>query len=228
MAGAVPEAGGNVKYLGVARLEDKALLATYRHDRSDINRSNAKVKELMQKGQISASKANSLEFEDGKLHFTSDSSFVYFVGTSQSYPSRSAFQLLNTFSKTFKETYGHLMQTAIEDGLSKKAKLDMKNFATKYDDLQNVDKIASVSKQVDQVKTVMNDNIQIMLQNQQSLENLNETTDMLTKESKAFQKKATTVKRSMWCKNLKMTLILTAIIVVILVIIIASIVSKFK
>eukprot|EP00741_Cyanophora_paradoxa_P005299 tig00000870_g5138.t1 len=219
--------GQNIKYCGVARVDDKVIVASYMQlARGDANRSNAGVKNLLTKGQISARKAGTLEFEDGKLHYTADDSCAYFVSAASNYPSRTAFQMLNKFSKDFKELCGPQIAASAEDGLSKRAKGLLVETCKKFDDLNAVDKISQVSNQVDQVKQVMSNNIQIMLQNQDSLENLNDTTEMLTKESKAFQKKATAVKRSMCLKNAKMTAFIVAIVVIILIIIIVSVIPK--
>mmetsp|Transcript_7501 Transcript_7501/g.12837 ORF Transcript_7501/g.12837 Transcript_7501/m.12837 type:complete len:224 (-) Transcript_7501:111-782(-) len=220
------EPGTNVKYCGAGRLDDRIILASYVYGRADITRSNNGVKGLLSKGQISSSKTGTVPFEDGNLHYISDQTCAFFVSCAVNYPARTAFQFLQQLKTQFSQACGPSIQTAQEGTLTKNARQLMKDLCTKFDDVRNVDKIASVSDQVNKVKEVMSDNIQIMLQNQDQLEHLNESTEMLERESKAFQKKATTVKRTMWCKNLKMTLIIAAIIIIILVIIIASVIPK--
>jgi len=74
----------------------------------------------------------------------------------------------------------------------------------------------------------MNDNITKMVNNQENLENLSDKADKMKTTSNQFKKSATTIKRNMWWKNMKLNLIIAVVVIVILIIIIVPIALKYK
>jgi hypothetical protein len=83
-----------------------------------------------------------------------------------------------------------------------------------------VDKLAAVTKKVDAVKLVMQDNINIALQNCVKLESIEATSEELQQQAGIFKKNAKDLRDKMWWKNMKMKLIIAFIVIAILAIII--------
>eukprot|EP00741_Cyanophora_paradoxa_P005298 tig00000870_g5137.t1 len=201
--------GENVRGIWVARLADGAILAQYAA-KPDANRTQA-IQRLFQERRIGAATSLTLPGTlDGgaRVHFTSGALLAFLVATAPSYPARVAFQLVSRLSKDFTENYGAQVPTATEDSLSRRSRALLSDLAARFEDPAAVDKVTAVSAQVDQARGVMANNIQLMLQNQDSLENLNDTTHMLRDQSRLFVKQAGSVKRSMCCQSAKMTIIL--------------------
>jgi uncharacterized membrane protein len=117
----------------------------------------------------------------------------------------------------------------------------------KYDNLAEVDKLASVTKKVDAVKLVMQDNVDMALQNCVKLEAVEKVrlvyihhglqhtlyvyispyylqqAEELQQQAGVFKRSAHDLKKKMWWQNMKMKLIIAAIVIVILAIIIGVI-----
>lgn len=92
-----------------------------------------------------------------------------------------------------------------------------------YSEIQE-HKTKELFKEIDLVKDTMNNNVQQIMKNTQDLEVLHDKAVDLESQTNLFRKGATTLKRSMLCKNLKMTICIALIIMIVLAIVITIIV----
>ena len=76
-------------------------------------------------------------------------------------------------------------------------------YGKEYDNFTSHDKLAQVSSQVDQVRVVMHDNIQNVLSNTEQMEAVEEKTQHLSEQAKAFRSTGRSLRREMWWKNFK-------------------------
>lgn len=83
--------------------------------------------------------------------------------TAADYPQRTAFRLLADVRAQFDKSYSRQISHAKTSELSKTARPLFAEFADKYQDPAQFDKIANVEQQVDQVKGMMRDNIEAAL-----------------------------------------------------------------
>eukprot|EP01112_Ceratiomyxa_fruticulosa_P014951 TRINITY_DN4341_c0_g1_i1.p1 TRINITY_DN4341_c0_g1~~TRINITY_DN4341_c0_g1_i1.p1 ORF type:complete len:171 (+),score=38.47 TRINITY_DN4341_c0_g1_i1:1119-1631(+) len=89
-------------------------------------------------------------------------------------------------------------------------------------------KTQQVIEQVEEVKGIMHNNIELMLQNHDKVENLQDKTEMMSSNAKQFKRQATAVKRQMWWRNLKLQIIIVLVVLGVLAIIIVPIALKLK
>jgi vesicle-associated membrane protein 7 len=150
------------------------------------------------------------------------------VITGLGYPSRVAIQMLQDLYKQFMDSFGGDCKSAAEGALTKKGKKVLSDCCAKYDDLNKVDKAASLLGKVDGVKASMQSNIANMLKNTEQADALAEKSDQLNEQASVFKKKSGDLRKQMAWKNMKMTLLLGGIIVVILIVILAPLISKLK
>ena len=136
--------------------------------------------------------------------------------------------MLQELYKEFSQKYGSAAKTASENSLTKKAKKTLEQFCKKYEDPSKVDKTAQVLGQVDAVKGTMQGNIANMLKNSEKAENMADKSAQLNEQASVFKKKATVLKKTMWWKNLKMTLLLGGIVLVILIAILLPVIRNAK
>jgi len=95
----------------------------------------------------------------------------------------------------------------------------------------NPNRVHEVQRQVDEVTSIMHDNIDQALANQEKAEDLVDRTDELSSNASMFKKQSTSLKRAMCCQNAKLTFIIIGLvvaIVLIIVIVVAVVVSKNK
>jgi len=91
-----------------------------------------------------------------------------------------------------------------------------------------MDKTKRIQAQVDEVKDVMSENITAARARGENIDDLATKTADLEMGANQFNQNATKVKKNLWYKNMKMTVMLTVIVLVILAIIIGLIVWQMN
>ncbi|KAK9686030.1 hypothetical protein K7432_015282 [Basidiobolus ranarum] len=86
----------------------------------------------------------------------------------------------------------------------------------------NADKVKQVQGEIEQVKDVMVQNIERVLERGERIDLLVDKTDTLNQSAFAFRKRSTALKRSMWWKNTRLMVILGFVILMIIYFFISS------
>ncbi|KAK9068724.1 hypothetical protein SSX86_012839 [Deinandra increscens subsp. villosa] len=93
---------------------------------------------------------------------------------------------------------------------------------------EEIDKIAKVKAQVSEVKGVMLDNIEKVMERGEKVELLVDKTDNLRNQASDFKKQGTKMKRKMWIQNMKIKLIIAGIVLVLILVVILSICNNIR
>ncbi|PWA49629.1 synaptobrevin, Longin-like domain protein [Artemisia annua] len=93
---------------------------------------------------------------------------------------------------------------------------------------EEIDKIAKVKAQVNEVKGVMMENIEKVLDRGEKIELLVDKTDNLRNQANDFKKQGTKMKRKMWIQNMKIKLIVGGIILLLILVIVMSICNSLR
>ncbi|XP_059632204.1 putative vesicle-associated membrane protein 726 [Cornus florida] len=93
---------------------------------------------------------------------------------------------------------------------------------------EEISKLAKVKAQVTEVKGVMMENIEKVLDRGEKIELLVDKTEDLRSQAQDFKHQGTKLKRKMWYQNMKIKLIVLAIIIALILIIVLSICPGFK
>ena len=104
-----------------------------------------------------------------------------------SYPTRCAHVALEELQKQFIAKAGDKATTARDKALDKTCGPLLLKICEKYDNLAEVDKLASVSRKVDSVKLVMQENVDLALQNCVKLESIEKAADDLQQQVIVFE-----------------------------------------
>jgi Synaptobrevin len=223
--------------MSFARLSDRAILASQfstnisSRERSEIENSFFDFLQQADSLASSSRKTKPVSSLGGKLYLLVDQSNKYLFCTCINdtlYPERAAFQLLEEFSSSvlnFQDPSVSLESAAIES-LTRVFKKDMRLLMSKFDSPGNVDKTAQVREKVDQVQSVMQDNVKKMLDNHSNLEGLEEKTDSMSKQANQFLKQSVDLRRQMQMKNLKLKIVLGVVITLIVVWLLSSLFGK--
>ncbi|CCI47368.1 unnamed protein product [Albugo candida] len=224
----------NIKFIGIARATDKAIICCYFHsNKSSMNVDLAectKWKEMYAKvlraptwkTQVTPNARHSLDCDPNKFHFSmSNDELVFAVITVKSYPIRLAFQLIQTLQQEFVPKFATKALSCREHGLDKECKSMVQALATQYDDRTKVDKISEVLHQVDNVKSVMHTNIQVVLSNTEKMEVVEQKTNDLSEQAKVFRNSGRKLRKAMWWKNVKLTIAIGLCAILVIVIILA-------
>ncbi|XP_057812139.1 vesicle-associated membrane protein 721-like [Salvia miltiorrhiza] len=93
---------------------------------------------------------------------------------------------------------------------------------------EEISKFAKVKAQVSEVKGVMMENIEKVLDRGEKIELLVDKTENLHHQAQDFRTTGTQIRRKMWLQNMKIKLIVLAIIVALILIIVLSVCKGFK
>ncbi|KAM0038122.1 putative Longin domain, v-SNARE, coiled-coil domain-containing protein [Helianthus debilis subsp. tardiflorus] len=93
---------------------------------------------------------------------------------------------------------------------------------------EEISKIAKVKAQVSEVKGVMMENIEKVLERGEKIELLVDKTDNLRNQAQDFKKQGTKLKKKMWVENMKVKLIVFSIVAALALVVILSICPGFK
>lgn len=102
------------------------------------------------------------------------------------------------------------------------------SIAATFDDRTKVDKLSEVMHQVDSVKSVMHNNIQVVLSNTEKMETVEQKSNELNEQAKVFRNTGRKLRKAMWWKNVRLTLAigLCAVLVILIILAIAGVFKK--
>ena len=139
---------------------------------------------------------------------------VYIAITSKAYPSRYIYSstdgstrgVLGALKREIIEKFPDASLTCAANGLDAKVKPLLKALCDEFNDVKQIDKIASVQSKVDAVTGVMQKNIELALKNTDRLEDIDEKAVVLADSAQKFKNAGTALKRKMQCRYWKMIL----------------------
>lgn len=223
----------NIVYMGVARVPNKQILVScvaVESKEQTIKQLDAKLSRVLEGGRVDQHDRLTIADKDvGSIHYEADPALLYLVITAQSYPQRTAFKLLSEAKTAFESEFKDELAKGKGSVLSKVGQPFLQRMMDKYEDVSKADKLASVSVQVDQVKGIMQSNIQAALKNQENLETLLDSSDAMRNEASTFNRSTRAVKERMRWKNLKLgILVFVLLLAAILIIVIPVVVKREK
>ena len=232
-----------ISYLAAARLKDRAVLCSNfsmnisSRERSEIE--TAFFAALQAEGQsmqgnarktrqVSAVGGKLLMMADGKgqIVFTSCINDPNFSDLGALEEAAAYRQLVEEFMKEMVTLHGEAtLLSAPAESLSRASKKAMKDLMGRYDAPSGAggDRTTEVRQKVEQVQGIMQDNVKKMLDNQTTVESLEEKTDGMSKQANQFLKQSVDLRRQMQLRNLKLKIILGIIITAILVYVIVAV-----
>ncbi|KAJ8610179.1 hypothetical protein CTAYLR_008742 [Chrysophaeum taylorii] len=225
-ASSEPAPKGNLSFIAVARASDRVVLASCSHG-ANIDLSG--VKTLLspeQMEQVEVGTVYNSEVGSASWHLMADEKqLVYIATTSERYPNRHVFPLLDEVKRMFGAKCGDKARTARESALTSECRALFKKLLIKYDDVSQIDQLGRTLEKVEGVKMIMQENIEIALKNCVSLEAIDKQAEDLQAQAGVFKTRAKAVRNKMWWKLCKMRLMVAGVIIIILVVIIVPLVT---
>ncbi|GMH02528.1 hypothetical protein Nepgr_004367 [Nepenthes gracilis] len=164
------------------------------------------------------------------FNYLVDNGFVYCVVAVESLGRQVPIAFLERIKEDFINRYGGgKAATAVSQSLDKEFGPKLKE-QMQYcvDHPEEVNKLAKVKAQVSEVKGVMMENIEKVLDRGEKIELLVDKTDTLHSQAQDFRTKGTQMRRKMWLQNMKIKLIVLGIILALILIIVLSVCGGFK
>mmetsp|Transcript_1205 Transcript_1205/g.1221 ORF Transcript_1205/g.1221 Transcript_1205/m.1221 type:complete len:230 (-) Transcript_1205:256-945(-) len=205
----------------VMRYSDKAVLATYQN--GEVDKEGVR-EQVASNGRAKPGGKYTAAGDQQCIHYVLDQySKVYALVTLPSYSPRVAFAALEELKESFQREFGSRMATSGEGSLTKVATPLLKEFVQKFTNPANIDKLSAVQEKLDVVKSVMQENIQQILINQEQVDKINSSAEHLAEQSLAFKSTTKELRNKMFWKMIKMRLLIGAAIVCVLIVIIVPV-----
>ncbi|TXG63973.1 hypothetical protein EZV62_010967 [Acer yangbiense] len=159
------------------------------------------------------------------FNYLVDNGFTYCVVAVESVGRQVPIAFLERIKEDFTKKYaGGKAATAVANSLNKEFGPKLKE-QMQYcvDHPEEVSKLAKVKAQVSEVKGVMMENIEKVLDRGEKIELLVDKTENLRSQAQDFRTQGTKMRRKMWMQNMKIKLIVLGIIIALILIIVLSI-----
>lgn len=174
----------------------------------------------------SSEKRNSYSADTYMVHvLTHRSGVVFLCACDKAYANYMAFKYLEKISANFiaffREDTHRTPQACLSFTRQLKQEADFFNSP-------DANKLKKIQQDIDQVKSVMLENIDTILERGDKIEGLMEKTTLLLGESTTFSSNATSLRRKMWLKNVKLLAIAVLLVLGVLTIILLIACQGFK
>jgi len=158
-------------------------------------------------GRVEKNEQKSYVYDGNKYNYSHTNGITFLCVTNKEHKSRVCFAFLKQVEQEFEPSEGTSYRSQLEEHMKT------------YSDAANVDKVTRVQNKIDEVKDVMLENIDHILERGEKLEDLAVKTNELDASAAQFQQSAHEVKKAMWWKNMKMWILLIVVVLVVILII---------
>ncbi|KAL1536179.1 putative vesicle-associated membrane protein 726 [Salvia divinorum] len=168
--------------------------------------------------------------DDHTFNYLVENGFTYCVVAVESAGRQLPIAFLERVKDDFTKKYGGgKASTAGPNSLKKEFGPKLKE-QMQYcvDHPEEINQIAKVKAQVSEVKGVMMQNIEKVLDRGEKIELLVDKTDNLKSQAQDFRKQGTKMKRKMWVENMKIKLVVFGIVTLLALLVALSVCPKFQ
>eukprot|EP00212_Chloropicon_laureae_P008287 CAMPEP_0197494298 /NCGR_PEP_ID=MMETSP1311-20131121/28785_1 /TAXON_ID=464262 /ORGANISM="Genus nov. species nov., Strain RCC856" /LENGTH=159 /DNA_ID=CAMNT_0043039663 /DNA_START=546 /DNA_END=1025 /DNA_ORIENTATION=- len=146
---------------------------------------------------------------------------------SESVPRRAAFEVLESTSAFVKDQVSpELVTAATKEGeLNRFCKDHFKETCSRNENLGS-NKMSKIGVKIEEVKMVVEQNINRVLQNAEDLEAVETKSEILRQDAAQFQRRGENIKRALWWRNFKLKCIIALLVIVVLCYIFVPIIAK--
>lgn len=154
------------------------------------------------------------------FHYWVEKGLVYLCMSTENFSRRIAFGFLKEIKTRFLSTYPSVLTseaTFLCDDFSRVLEQQMRYYSSD----PSADQVRKVKGEIDEVKSVMVSNIEKVLERGERIELLVDKTENLESSAVQFKTSSTALKRSMWWKNIKLTIALVVVVLIVVYFIVA-------
>ncbi|KAH3835111.1 vesicle-associated membrane protein 7-like [Dreissena polymorpha] len=165
------------------------------------------------------------------FHYICEDRIIYLCITDDDFERAKAFAFLSEVKRKFQMQYGVRAQTALPYAMNSEfSRTIASQIRAMTSDAAGAakDKVEQVQGQVDELKGIMVRNIDQIADRGERLELLVDKTEDLSMNAVTFKKTSRNLARSMWWKNVKLTIIIVVVVIVILYFIVTAACGGFK
>eukprot|EP00921_Rhytidocystis_pertsovi_P001916 GHVQ01003250.1.p1 GENE.GHVQ01003250.1~~GHVQ01003250.1.p1 ORF type:complete len:258 (-),score=44.79 GHVQ01003250.1:945-1718(-) len=212
----------HISFVGLGRIRDQALLAgafdrlsTYEKNSIEANFQTCLSEAV---SRCSPGSRQKRVFKEGTcLYVLADNDLccLYVVACKTAeFPERHAFALLSEVVRMVTEHDEHggdvprYLNNLPVGGLTKPLRRALKDVMDRFDDPVKFDRTAEVQAKVESTKEVMEDNLKKIMESHANIRTLQDKTDNLATSASQFNRSAGDLRRMMWWRKVKVTIVL--------------------
>ena len=209
-----------IKYLLIGDSSTNKLLTEYSSGNSQP-KTKKEINQIFNKLCKSSNKKlderNKITSKNENYYFTfCKPDLIYVVLANNQYPERHVFELIQKINE---EKIPSMVNDETRE-LNPSGRKQLKQLIDYYQNPKNINKIAEIQSDVDEIKVDMKENINKMVQSVDDTNKLQEKTDALKFETEDYKKNSVEVRKITWWQNFKLWIILGIVILILLLIII--------
>ncbi|XP_060583340.1 vesicle-associated membrane protein 7-like [Ruditapes philippinarum] len=157
------------------------------------------------------------------FHYICEDRIVYLCITDDDYERAKAFTFLTEIKRKFQMQYGVRAQTALPYAMNSEFSRVMATQMRVSSDInKSSDKLENAKGQVEELKGIMVRNIDQIADRGERLELLVDKSEDLSANAITFKKTSRNLARSLWWKNIKITIIIAVVIIVVIYFIVSA------
>ena len=228
------QTSSDLKYVTIARVRDGSILLAFPTEKTKkafAEEYRVEVQEIINslKGsQVYPDLRESSETIQGTWYTLIDQNLLsYSVLVDNEFRTITAYQFLRELSK---ETYKELPRLSNDyDHISNlsQCKEALTRFANSYSDPRKADKLAHAQSKVDQVRLVMQKNVQDLIANQEDIHDMESKSDNIKGIAFTMKNQAKNLEREARKRNCRLCAIIIIVVIALLIAIIVPIATKF-
>ena len=157
------------------------------------------------------------------FHYIVDDGLTFLCMSVENFSRRLCFAFLEDIKGRFRSSYGDRGRVAVAYGMNAEFSRVLHKQMDFFSSDPNADKLTQVSADVDEVRSIMVDNIEKVIDRGEKIDLLVDKTQNLSQRTVQFKTSATRLKNVMWWKNLKLILIIAAVVIVLVYILVCII-----
>lgn len=218
------ESQKNIKYLLLADITTGKQITEYSNTScsKESKKIAGQIFEKVMKNPMKSDERSKIAGKKNEIYYfvINQENILSLVLSDEKYQERLVFQLIDNI----KDDNILLMVNDETKELNPQGRQALKALIEKYQDLNKVDKIASINEDVREIQDVMKKNIQNQIQSMEDVENLEKKSSQLKLVSSEYSNNANELKRVTWWQNTKLLIIIGVIILAIILAIVLPIV----
>jgi hypothetical protein len=173
--------------------------------------------------QLRAQKKFTLVADGHTFNYLESDGYVFLVVADEAFGRQVPFSVLDRIAAEFAASYGERARDAIAHSLNRSfAPVLKQHMDAASNDAGEHSKVARVQQQVSEVKEIMMDNIEKVLDRGEKIELLVDKTENLRFQADNFHRTGRALRRRMWWQNLKMKLVFAAFVLIVILILFLS------
>ncbi|EKX36902.1 vesicle-associated membrane protein 7A [Guillardia theta CCMP2712] len=163
---------------------------------------------------------HSYKYDEFVFHLITEQGIVYICMANKDFQRRIAFAFLEDIKQQFEEKYSDILGTAVAYEMNKTFGKVLSEKMEFYNSNPEADHIRKVKGEIEEVKQVMSENIERILDRGDKIELLVDKSGDLSEQALKFKRSSKQLQRKLWWHNLKLQIIIVGSVSVVMLIII--------